>query len=217
MEKSHLSAIIVSVLTASLSAKVQQFNIWLSPGETSGPTIYTIPAGKIYILEEMYINGVTPTPSSVQVSFSRRADNINSSSNFFLTLKDTYTGGFYVLDKPLRLKGGDSVKVPLNATSGSVRYFGLLIDEADLYAQNIPVDLSNPRLEGSQLMADAKFASPRPRITKIESSTDLKTMKPDPTGTETDTGSKDTSMVAVETQSADKKFMRVSAVARPKE
>ena len=82
---------------------------------------------------------------------------------FTITIKDTYTSGEPIwLPNKLRLKSGESLIVPSNASYPICRYFGVLIDEADLYAANLPVELLNPRLSGGKLMADA----PRPhRIT----------------------------------------------------
>ncbi|MEM9080095.1 MAG: hypothetical protein AAGC74_05320 [Verrucomicrobiota bacterium] len=206
------------LMTSSLHSEVQQFNIWLSSNNDAGvPTSYSIPAGKIFIVEEVSFFASSPFPGSTQIRCLRNADNVPVASFFNITIKDSFSNGAVVaLENPIRLKAGERLDIPNNGTYTSAVYFGLLIDEADLYAQNIPVELSNPRLNGSQLLADAKFASPRPRITKIESSTNLDTITPDPTGIETPTVEKNTSLVAVDTNSSDKKFLRASAVARPR-
>ena len=134
-----------------------------------------------------------------------------------IPVSGTYNEGVFTrLPEPFRLKAGDQLRIPNNIAETNyfiVRYFGLMMNSADLYAQAIPSELLDVDLSGGQLMARVQFDSPRPRITTIETSAQLSTFAEDPTGVDTPATALDQADVAVNA-AGDLKFLRVSAIAR---
>jgi len=214
-KKYYLLALLLSVIPCYGGA--QQWNVFLSGTSSTTPSSYTIPSGKVYILEAVHLIKAsgTPSPSTTQIRVSRKANNGSFAAYFTITIKDTFEGGTVWLPNKLRLKGGERLYIPTNASYGACRYFGILMDEADLYAANLPVELINPRLSGGKLMADAKVASPRPHKIIIQSATtDLSAFIYDPTGETTPTADPRTSVVSVDQGAVGKKFIRVMAKTR---
>jgi len=202
----------------SAQAEVQIFNVWMSGNGSGGATnFYVIPTGKVYIIEGVLLASSFPEPTNTEIRVSVSADNMVANSFMIIPVSDTYADSQYTrLPEPFRLKAGDQLRVPNNVAEANyfvVRYFGLMIDKADLYAQAVPSELLDVDITGGQLLARVQYDSPRPRITTIESSTQLSTFTEDPTGVETPTTALDQSDVAVNT-AGDVKFLRVSAVAR---
>ena len=122
--------------------------------------------------------------------------------------------------RPIRVIGGSGAQVSIIGDDDSaadwrnVMVVGLLVDPEDLYAKAIPSDLSNPRVEQGRLLADVKFASPRPRVTKVLSTEDLQGLEKDTAGQVVETESPSKAIVSVTADTA-KKFIAVEAVARP--
>ncbi len=211
------TAIVVGLLTTlSAQAGVVPFNVFLSSNGTGGaPSSYTIPPGKIYIIESFRPFATTPLPSTTQIRVVVRADNIAASAFQTITILDTYTNSQTVwLPKPFRLKAGESLQIPFNAEYSSFRYFGLLLDEEDLYARNIPVEFDGMDVSEGQLLAEARFASPRPRITRVETATELDEFVVDDSAVEIAGATRDRATFAVDKGDDDQKFLRVRAVAR---
>ena len=201
--------------TLGARAEVVPFNVFLASSSGSTPSSYTIPAGKVYIIEGVVLAHNAGTPTETQIRVSIDADNITAGSFLTIKISDTYAlGSFVWMPQPFRLKAGETLEVPQNATYFICRYFGLLIDEADLYAQEIPVELQSVGTQGGQLLAGAKYGSPRPRITTIESAVDVSDFTEDTTGVEVAGVTRDEAEVSVEQSGDAVKFMRVRAVAR---
>lgn len=210
-------AILVCLLFASTSkAEVVLFNVFLSSNGTGGaPTSYTIPPGKIYIIEAIRPFAVTPLPSTTQYRVVVRADNIAASAFQTITILDTYTNSQMVwLPNPHRLKAGESLQIPFNAEYSSFRYFGLMLDEADLYAQSIPIELDGIEVAERQLAVEAQFGSPRPRRTIIETATDLDDFTANPNAVEIAGPTRDRATFVVDTEESIRQFLRARATAR---
>lgn len=203
---------ILSILPAFGGA--QTWNIWLSDDGSQGPTSYTIPNGKVYILEAVSTEG---SASDTQVRVTRSAANIAADEFFNITVNSSYSSGETIwLPNKLRLKAGEKLHLPNNGTFFVCHYFGILIDEADLYAANLPVELNNPRVDGSQLMADAKVRSPRPHKLVVQTSEDMSAFGVDATAQVTATVNTGESTVSVDKGTTGKKFMRVMAKTIPR-
>ncbi len=204
------------LLAFSARAEVVPFNVFLSSNGTGGaPTSYTIPAGKIYIIKAFRPFAVTPLPSTTQFRVVVRADNIAASAFQTVTIKDTYMNSNTVwLPNPFHLKAGESLQIPFNAEYSSFRYFGLLIDESDLYAQGIPVEIDGMAVNGGELIAEAQFGSPRPRRTVVETATDLDAFEANVTAEEIAGATRDRATFSVDTEDADRLFLRIRASAR---
>jgi hypothetical protein len=204
------------VTTFAASAGVEPWTVFLSSDNSSGPNLYTVPAGKVLIISH-YMGSVTSTPPSqtdIRVIFY--ADNIPPANSYAtIEVKPDFRNGIWRhLDKPCTMRASDRLAVPTNYRLS--RYRGLLLDAEDLYAQNIPADLTDPQVSGGKLMATAKFASPRPRITRIESATDPASFTEDATGTTGAGASPDTAQVSVDAGANERLFMRVAATALPR-
>ena len=91
----------------------------------------------------------------------------------------------------------------------------LMIDPEDLYAQAIPSEIEGLDVVGGRLHADARFASPRPRITHVETSTDLKQFTRDGGAEEIAGQSRNRATFAVDAADDIQKFLRLRTVARP--
>jgi hypothetical protein len=134
---------------------------------------------------------------------------------------DTENPDSWTPPRPIRLVGGSGATVSIVKTEfadwRNVMISGLLADNEDLYAANIDAELSNPRVEGGKLLADVKYASPRPRIAKVESSETLEDFEADATGRVEPTSAKTVDVAEVAADAPEKKFIRVAAKARAKE
>lgn len=219
---SPLAAAVVlasSIFTQSASAEVEDAFVRLRAA-TEAEERYTVPAGKILIIQSLSHKStkLVDTPGPIILRIGKRRVNVPNS-----TLINEYTlGGTYAseeivpLRQPLRLKEGEYIEMPIgSAGSDSYYLFGLMADEGDLFAK-IPVELTNPRLAGGALMADITYGSPRPRVTKVETSTDLKTFTEEPKATVT-SGSSTTAVAKIDVDKGqDKTFVRVTATPRRK-
>lgn len=202
--------------TLGAQAEVVPFNVFLSSTNyPSHPDFYTIPADKIYIIEGVFLDAEGTPPASAECRVYWQADTQLGGAYMTITLADTWNGsGFYWLPKPFRLKATERLHLPNNSGYYSCGYYGLMIDEADLYAQTIPSELQSVETAGGQLLANVKYGSSRPRITTIESAVDINGFLTDATGVEVAGLNRDESTVAVDQNGDAMKFLRVRSVAR---
>ncbi|MCP5488704.1 MAG: hypothetical protein H7A43_08640 [Verrucomicrobia bacterium] len=202
--------------TLGARAEVVPFNVFLSSTNfSSTPDSFTIPAGKIYIIEAVQLVSLAPLPSNTEIRVIWTADNLTFNSALNITISDTFASGNLVwLPQPFRLKATESLLVPQNAVYSICRYSGLMIDEADLYAQAVPSELESMETAGGQLFANVKFGSSRPRLTTIESAVDIQNFIPDATGVEMAGLNRDESVVTIDQNGDPVKFLRVRATAR---
>ena len=211
--RSILFTFILCGLTSAFAA-VEPYSVVVSD-----TTSYEVPPGKVFIIHAVSARqpAMGTPPTVTYFRFLKISDNTSAFFSFHVKASDSFADSVYVaLSAPVHLKAGDRLVIPILAPYLEVWHFGLLIDEADLYAANIPTSLENPALVGNQFTADAKFASPRPRITKIETSTDLVNngFLENPTAAEAPGITRDTSVVSIDTAGADKELVRVTAKAR---
>jgi hypothetical protein len=218
--KKYYLLILSFLATTPCFGGAQRVNLMVSEdGTSSSPVIYTVPNGKVLIIDALSLNNTTGIgmPASSQISLIVNYDNSSLVALETITVSDTYVDARWIfLTQKIHLKAGDGFRSPLPGGSISARIMGTLIDEADLFAANLPVELLNPRLSGSKLMADAKVASPRPHKITVQSSPDLTGFVEDGSSEVTATTTTGTSVVSVDKGSTGKKFIRVTASTRGK-
>ncbi len=91
----------------------------------------------------------------------------------------------------------------------------LMIDPEDLYAQAIPSEIEGLDIVDGRMYADARFASPRPRITHVETATDLDQFTRDEGAEEITGQSRNRATFAVDAAEDIQKFLRLRTIARP--
>ncbi len=208
-------ALAASIISASeLSATVEPAIISLDDSSSS----YTIPTGKVFIVDSVLWNVGTTLPDDTSFQLSYHTLNRGSSSfvNFPVVVSTTFTDARLVpLSKPLFLKGGwgVSLKPVAGVVTNEFMFIGRLADTADVYAQ-IPAQLENPGKGDGTLMADLRLASPRPAMIKVEKSTDLAGFTP-AAATITATNSKSLAQLVIPDENERRLFMRAVATARP--
>ncbi len=215
--KKYLSLIASLVAILPCQGGTEAVSILVEDNHGEGgaiPETYTVPAGKVLIIEAVRVER-HPQPPSIQLSarISYKLSNGSSSVTFIedFPLPGAYNGGWHHLTNKIRLRANDEIDPP---ELTQYRILGLLVDEADLYAANLPVKLDNTRVAGNRLMADAKVASPRPHKLTVQSSPDLTGFAKDATATVTPTATTGTSVVSIDKGSSGQKFLRVSAKTR---
>lgn len=203
--------LIIMVITSYGSA--QPVNLVISTySGSSVPNQYTVPSGKILVITAIShsVSGSPPTKTNIQLSI--KYDNVSLTFTEAVTIKESFSNGEWVLlSNHIRLKAGDRI---FPNAGNQYRVMGILIDEADLYAANLPVELDNTRVVANKLMADAKVKSARPHKITVQSSPDMTDFDQDPTSTVVSTGTTGISVVSVDKGSTGKKFIRVSAQTR---
>jgi len=193
-------------------ADVQPVNIVLHDGSTS----YAIPNGKVLIIEHFF--WALESDSTSQTIQVRPAAFPNGVGAFLLKFTDAPDS--FTPPRPMRVVGGGGANVSIlkggAADWRDVMIMGLLVDPEDLYAVNLKPEYDNHRIEGGRYVVDAKFNSPRPRVTKVESSSDLQAFTADPSAEVQETTSPATATTSVVANS-DRKFQKVVATTRETE
>jgi len=181
------------------------------------PASYTVPAGKVLVVEGVQYRPPTgTTPTAINVMFNITPENFGTTQTVFVYVGEYERFKRYTFDPPMRLAAGD--RLNSNATTGYYLWFGLLVDQADLFA-SLDVELQNPRVESGKLIADAKVSSPRPRRITAKTSDGLLdegSFQPDPSATVARGSSTSHDVITVDLGESDRMFLRASAVARPK-
>ena len=208
------------MLTCPVTAEVIPVTILTGRGTGApegAPSIYTVPSGKVLIVEAVKYrlpSGVEP-PTEMIAMFRLTPHNFASRRNVFVDLGPWDHFERFTFDPPMRVSAGDMLDS--NRTSGYYLWFGLLVDETDLFA-SLDVELLNPRVESGKLIADAKVASPRPRRITAETADDLLNagaFLPDLSATVARGASTSEDIITVDLGEGDQMFLRASAVARP--
>jgi len=197
-----------------LHAEVQPVNIVLNDAVTS----YSVPAGKTLIMENFI--WALESGTNAQTIIISPSPNPAATGSFQLRF-GAESPDIWTPPRPLRLVGGPGARVSILKTDfadwRNVLIMGLLVDNEDLYAANIDLKMKNAREIGDRLAADVKYSSPRPRITKVQSSKEEMAFLKDQTAKVKGTTSKTVDTVSVKTNEADTKFIRVAANARSQE
>ncbi|HOW67595.1 MAG TPA: hypothetical protein P5186_27775 [Candidatus Paceibacterota bacterium] len=215
--KSLISCLMLIAASTMAWAEVRAVTIAIGRG-SDAPTgldaSYTVPAGKVLILESVQFTTLTANireGEDVNIQITEVASNHNTVLSTFV-----YAGPYgrykrHTFDPPIRILGGG--RLSSNATYGWYLFKGLLVDNSDLYA-DLDVELENPRVQDGALLAQARVSSPRPHSLRVESSTDLKTFSLDPSAATTRSGNPAVDTVSVATGDTGKKFVRVEARTR---
>ena len=192
-----------------LQAEVQPMNIVLDDTTTG----YNVPAGKTLIIENL-IWSIESGYTSQTVYFRT-----SGSADFFYLSFNAEKPDTWAPVRPMRLIGGGQVRILKTSAADwrNVLIMGLLVDNEDLYAATIDTKMKNAREVGNALVADVKYSSPRPRITKVQSGDENMTFTKDETAAVAATSSKKDDVVSVKKNGKDTQFVRVAAVARSKE
>lgn len=124
------------MLTWSAAAEVIPVTILTGRGTGSpegAPSSYTVPAGKVLIVEGVQYrppSGSTPTSINVQVNLAPY--NFPEIRQVFVYVGEYEPFKRFAVDPPMRLAAGD--RLMSNSTTGYYLWFGLLVDQADLFA-----------------------------------------------------------------------------------
>lgn len=177
------------------------------------PSSYQIPASKTFILESVqFYPAAGFEPTLLRVLVSEKAANFPTRRNVFFDVGPWAQFRFSKLEPAARINGGSFLAS--NSINGYYIWRGLLVDNSDLFAK-LDVELKDSKVDAAKLMATATVNSPRPYRLKVESSTNLTNFQPDASATVDETALKEESLVAVNTNGAQKKFLRVIAEVRP--
>jgi len=175
-----LLALFALVSIPSISpAAVQAIQIRLSGA--SGDTSYTVPAGKVFILEHVAFAQYWADQSEQRRLFLRHGG--TSSAGTIWTSDLFYGSDFNTLFRPLKMPAGVAISVPVSDALFRVYLYGLLVDEADLYA-SVPVEADTSEIaevSGDRtLEGTLTMDSPRPVAIEAQSSNGLGTFSTDP-------------------------------------
>ena len=178
---------------------------------------YTVPAGKVLLIEHVsafYGNSSGGTFNKVVLSIASTTENnplATTTSQWSFNTADPYQ--IINLDRPLRLTAGDKLNIfdTFTGAAKEVEIQGLLIDQADLYAANLDLELEGVSVANQKLTATVRLASARPALLRSTTSPDLQSWVENLT--QIVTPQADRSLFDVSTGLAmdTKKFLEVSA------
>lgn len=215
--KKLILLISLSIIPCFAHAEVQAMTIMTGRGDGSPAgvaTSYTVPAGKVFIVESVQFYAPTAYQSGdVYVQFIIKPDNLDATRFSYVNIGEYVSYKYYSFDKPIRLRVGEGVGA--NATYGYYTWRGLLVDTTDLYAQ-LDLELDNPRIEDGMLLASTRVLSPRQYRLNVETSEDLARFAADTSTVVTPGSNSAENTVAVDVDPTGETFMRVAATARPR-
>lgn len=154
----------------SLRAAVQPvlFTLFVTPGGVPATNSYTVPAGKVLIIQNMRLlygsSSLTVLVDSntvVHVSSADFTSGTPGSVPPFLTL-------------PLKIPAGCTLyatAIP-PSTSANIPIFGLVADVSDLYAP-LSYHIENPSVKSGLLAFDIKMDSPAPALIQVQTTLEL--------------------------------------------
>lgn len=207
------------LLTYPAAAEVVPVTILTGRGTGSpegAPSSYTVPLGKVLIVEAVqYVPPSGTVPTDLVVQFNLTAHNFGTARNVFMLVGTWEEWKRFPFDPPMRLSAGD--RLASNAINGYYLWYGLLVDETDLFA-SLEVEILDARVESGKLIADTRVDSPRPRRITAETTDDLPAaggFLPDPSATAARGTSPSEDTIAVDLGPGNQMFLRASATARP--
>jgi hypothetical protein len=186
---------------------------------TAGPgpfDSYTVPGGKTLLIENMSAYGASNTPSTpriiIEIGLQVQNGGITT-MRFGYPISDKYEA--VSLKPPLRVEAGRDVRILNNSTLAYnvVRIQGLLVDNTDLYAQTLDLELTPIGVQEGRFIAEATVSSPRPALVETETSTDLMTFE-DNVSEETSRQADPTKWTVSTDADSDKKFLTATATGR---
>lgn len=171
-------AVLFTLSSATLvEAGVEAVSLILREDSTTFAEFYTVPAGKVFILEAVR-NQFQSGAVQARISYGNTHPSPAGNFGWTFDVRDGVTSGLVFLERPLKLPAGSSLRA--TETGVTVSYFGMLVDAGDLYAANIDVKLKNPTVSGGMLTAEAHLSSPRPHTLSVKKSESLASFSPDP-------------------------------------
>jgi len=208
-----LLALLSLLFISSAEAEVEAVQIQLNGG--SGNTTYTVPAGKVLILEHIIFVDWWDTRGEDKRIFIRHGGSSIGGPVWDTT--QNYSSKWNQLLRPLRFPAGKSLGCPfLDDSSFKIFLYGRLADQADLFAKidskikDSAVSVNNTT---KTLTGTVNLASARPAKITLEESSDLKTW----TMLDDLALSPDLSFALAKPASTSKHFVRSVARARPEE
>lgn len=218
MKTKFLRILIIGVfltrLTFTAEAVVRAVTLTFVPTTAD----YVVPIGKVLLIEHIsafYGNSFGGTFNKVVITIASKGENdVNSITTIPWSFTTSDPNQSIHLDRPLRAAAGSSVNIfdSLSGAAKDVRIQGLLVDEVDLYAANLGIDVQDVDLAAMRLTANVKVSTSRPVIIDSVTSRDLQTWADNLSQLVTRQPAPMTYNVSTEVTLAEmRKFLRVSA------
>ena len=166
-----------------LDAAVQAVQIRLTANTGSTiPIIYEVPAGKVLVVEHVIFPQYWDDHAQPK-SITIRHGGASTAGTIWDT-QVTYSANFNTLFRPLKLPAGTAIAAPYLGNSSYLLFlYGLLVDEADLYA-SVPASLKQLQHHnngGTEVIEGTlELSSARPAAIRSRQSDDLKTWQDAP-------------------------------------
>jgi hypothetical protein len=142
---------------------------------------YVVPAGKVLLIEHIsayYGNSTGGTFDKVIITIAASAENLTGTTTTVPWSFSTSNPNQSIhLERPLRAAAGSSVNI-LDTATGAAKFVdlqGLLLDQVDLYAANLGIELQGVSVADQRLTAEVKLATSRPAVVISTVSNDLRT------------------------------------------
>lgn len=179
--RSVLCFLMIASVTAlainPLTASVEAFKLVLAANYSSisTPSVYVVPSGKVLILEHIAFPDYWDNRGQAKSIKLRHGG--GSIGGMVWDTEISYTANFNTLFRPLKLPTNTALAAPsLGDSLFLIMFYGLLVDEADLYA-SVPVQLKNIYVDsnssGESLEATLELGSTRPAAIEGSHSDDL--------------------------------------------
>ena len=161
------------------------------------PDSYTVPSNKVLVIEHISANQTRglPTPTAAYVSGCPVYLTEYTTKSFCPTLK---------------VPGGKTID---SGTLSAIAVFGLLVDPQDLYAQ-IKTTFQDLAVTDGRITGSLGAATPRPRFTRLETSTNLAEWAGESTAKLSDRSDKSRCTFDIPIPASASAFWRASSVAR---
>lgn len=142
-------------------------------GDVAAFSTLTVPAGKVVVFDHMQFTSRTV---SILFKINTAGSGIDSISGaYYMYITNPSPGQLTATPAPIRLMGGRAIS---NLSSTAITFFGLAMDDDDLYA-GVGNEIDSLNLAGGTLLGGIQLDSPRPVVAVVEQSEDLKTWTED--------------------------------------
>lgn len=168
-----LASVLFSVIQTMAVAEVVPYvkDLWPA-GSPSVQSALTIPAGKVVVFDQMRISSFSPVSVTMKLSYDNAGSGIDSiQSSAFVIFTNEPAGIMAAVPGDLRLREGWTIT---NNSPTLITLIGVAMDKADLYA-GVGNEINSLESIGGPLLAGVQLDSPRPVVTKVERSEDMKT------------------------------------------
>ena len=171
--KSWACVLIVSLGLGTWAAVVPYVKNLYPRGDAAVFSSLSVPAGKVVVFEYMQSTARVVT---FVMNYSTVGSGIDSVTGVMsLSITNPNPNYIVALPSPFLLRGGWLIT---NVTTSGIFLFGKAMDDDDLYA-GVGSEIDSLGLTGGALQAGVQLDSPRPVVTRVERSEDLKTWAPD--------------------------------------